>query len=206
MGRDQHEIGGLLELTARRIDVGDAGGLLAGAVEIDPQDLAVGAKLVVGIAERDRQDDGLRTRLGEVLAGEAFAESAEDALLQRQPLGIGIGLAHRRRGRRVGMVAQALGAFAEERGVVGLLHRRRWIVARPRPFEWVSAVLDAALDVSRPAAGAAEILEAIVVRLELVVGDAPVLDRELWIDEAPAVALLEMCPVDEVRPLASACL
>src|SRR4029450_7512338 len=55
--------------------------------------------------------------------------------------------------------------------------------------------------VARLAGGAAEILEAVIVRLELVVGDAPVLDRPLRIDEALAVALLEMRAIDEVGRL-----
>ena len=48
-------------------------------------------------------------------------------------------------------------------------------------------------------AGAAEIFEAIVMRLELVIGDAPILDRHVLRQEAGAVAFGEMRARDEVR-------
>ena len=49
-GRDQHEVGGLLILGTRGVDIGDAGRLLAGAVEIDPQYLTIGSQLVIWIS------------------------------------------------------------------------------------------------------------------------------------------------------------
>ena len=71
----------------------------------------------------------------------------------------------------------------------GLLLRRRRIGPRARAFERVAAVLDLALEVAGRARGAAQIFELVVVRLELVIGDAPVLDRHVLGQKARAVTL-----------------
>ena len=60
-----------------------------------------------------------------------------------------------------------------------LNHRRRRIFARPRAFERISAGLDFAVQIARLAAGPAQLVELIVVRFELVVSDAPVLNGEI---------------------------
>jgi hypothetical protein len=62
-------------------------------------------------------------------------------------------------------------------------------------------LLNLAFDVSGLAAGPTEIFEPIVVRLELVIGDAPILNGQVRIDEALAITLLEMGLVDEIDRL-----
>src|SRR3984957_11220560 len=52
----------------------------------------------------------------------------------------------------------------------------------------IAARLNLALDVACLAAGAEQVLEAIVVRLEIIVGDTPVLDGEVRIEKILAVA------------------
>src|SRR5262249_57495785 len=89
----------------------------------------------------------------------------------------------------------------EQGGVVRLLHRRGRIFARTRALERISARLDLALEVARLAARPAQIFEAVVMRLELLVGCAPILDGQLGIDKVLAIALLEMRLVDEVGGL-----
>ena len=114
-----------------------------------------------------------------MLAREALAEAAEDALLQLQAERIGVRAAQIRRGLRIGVIAEAFGALAKDGAEIGLLHRRVGIFARARRLERIAAGLDLSLDVAGLAADTAEIFEAVVIRLELVVGDAPILDRQL---------------------------
>ena len=58
---------------------------------------------------------------------------------------------------------------------MGGLHRRIRIIAGAWAFEGIAARLDLPLQIAGLAADAVEIFEAIEVRLELVIGDAPVL-------------------------------
>ena len=102
------------------------------------------------------------------------------------------------------MIAEIGCAFAEQSPEIRLLHRRGWVFPRTRRLEWISARLDLALDVAGLAAYPAEIFEAIVVRLELRISDAPILDRQLrttCFEKLLAVALLDMRLVDEIGDL-----
>ena len=72
------------------------------------------------------------------------------------------------------------------------LERRQRIAALARPLERIAAGLDRAAEVAGLAGDAAQVFEAVVVGLELVVGDAPVLDRHVGGNEALAVALLDV--------------
>src|SRR6202022_1161267 len=102
------------------------------------------------------------------------------------------------------MVAEALRALAEDRAEIGLLERWVGVFARSRRLERVAAGLDLALDVAGFAADATEIFEAVVVRLKIVIGDAPVLDRQLrsaGVEKFLAVALDSMAAQDKVRHL-----
>src|SRR5215470_19376877 len=101
------------------------------------------------------------------------------------------------------MISEALCSFPEERAVIRLLHRRGRVLARAWSFERISAPLDLAFDVSCLAARSTQILESIIMRLKLVIADAPILNGKLGIDETLAVAPLKMCLVDEVGRLKS---
>src|SRR5271168_485062 len=102
------------------------------------------------------------------------------------------------------MISELDRSFAKQGAEVGLLHRRGRIFARPRRFERIATWLNLALDVPGPAAHAEEILETIVMGLELVIGDAPILDGEFraaCIEKLLSIALLDMRPVDEIGDL-----
>src|ERR1700755_2437579 len=76
--------------------------------------------------------------------------------------------------------------------------RLRRIFSGARAFEGVAALHDLALDVSCGARRSAEVFEAVVMRLELAVRDAPVLDRHVRRQEVLAVAFGEVRLEDEV--------
>jgi hypothetical protein len=59
----QHQIGGLLEFFARRINIGHPSCPFSGPVEIDARDLAFGARLEIRIAKQHRQNRRLRRSL-----------------------------------------------------------------------------------------------------------------------------------------------
>src|SRR5580765_1116635 len=81
----------------------------------------------------------------------------------------------------------------------GLLLRRIGVRSRTRSLEGIAAVLDLALKVSGRATGAAEVLEPVVVRLEFLVSDAPVLDGHVGRQKLRAVALQQVRAQHEVR-------
>src|SRR5271167_2998688 len=62
------------------------------------------------------------------------------------------------------------------------------IFARSRRFMRIAARLDLALDIASLAAGAQEVLEAIVVRLEFIVSHSPVLNGQIRVEKVFAVA------------------
>src|SRR5271156_1224322 len=99
------------------------------------------------------------------------------------------------------MVSKSVSAFAEQRAEVGLLHRRRRILARPWRVERITTRLNRILDVASLAAGAQQVLEAIVMGLELAVGDAPILNCQVWIEDLFAVTLFDVRLIDEVGDL-----
>src|SRR4030081_1555445 len=70
-----------------------------------------------------------------------------------------------------------------------LFLRRGRIFARAGRFMRIAAGLNPASDVARLTARSQEVLEAIVVRFEIVVGHTPVLNGHIRIEEALAVAL-----------------
>src|SRR5882757_8055714 len=84
--------------------------------------------------------------------------------------------------------------------------RRRWIVPRSRRLMRIAARLNLTLDIACLAAGAEQVLEAIVVRLEVIVSDAPVLDGEVRIEKILAVAFACACRQLEIVRLESICL
>ena len=56
----------------------------------------------------------------------------------------------------------------------------------------IAARQDLAFNVPRFAAGSAKIFEAIIMRLKIVVGDAPILNRQFRVEDLLAVTLLDM--------------
>src|SRR5262245_43308848 len=104
---------------------------------------------------------------------------------------------------RIGVGARGVGGRARERMIAevarGLVEhlaaqdRREWrqrIFACAWRFERIAAGLNLALDVAGLAGDRRRVLELVVIGLELVVGDAPVLDRHVSRNEVLAVTLL----------------
>src|SRR5690606_39316927 len=79
------------------------------------------------------------TRLPYTTLFRSLAEPAEGAGVERHALGVGVGLAQVARGLRKRMVPERFGGAAEECGAVGLLLRRRRILARARILERIAA-------------------------------------------------------------------
>src|SRR5438445_206402 len=75
-----------------------------------------------------------------------------------------------------------------------LRHDQRFVrvIADTWTFEGIAAIDDLPAQIAGLARGAAQFLETLVIGFELVIGDAPVLDREIGGDRLLAVALLEM--------------
>src|ERR1700730_4562 len=102
------------------------------------------------------------------------------------------------------MVSELARAFPKQAAEIGLLHRRGRIFPRARRLEWIAAWLDLPVDISGLSARPEQVFEAIVMGLELRIGDTPILDRQLRtarFEELLAVALLDMSLVDEVSDL-----
>src|SRR6266571_597182 len=120
----------------------------------------------------------------------AMAMAAILAGAEARAVGVGVGA----RGIGAGARKRAI-AVGERRRPEHLLReqrreRRQRIVALARRLERIAAGLYHAADVSRLARDRRRVFELVVIRLELVVGDAPVLDRHVGGDVLLAVALL----------------
>src|SRR5262249_9777505 len=131
----------------------------------------------------------LRARLRAHLAGEELAVAAVDARVQLRPVLVRVRARARRARDWEGLVPDRLRRLREERARVRRLERRIGILARPRALEARAPADDLALQVPRLARDRVEILEAVEVRLELLVGDAPVLHRAVLGDLLRPVAL-----------------
>src|ERR1035438_1664518 len=85
------------------------------------------------------------------------------------------------------MVAERGRRVAEDLHRVALLLRRARIFARARPLERISARLDFAAQIAGLPRDAREVFELVVIRLEFVVGDAPIGRRAIIAHDARAV-------------------
>src|SRR5262245_47537331 len=67
----------------------------------------------------------------------------------------------------------------------------RWrvrVVARTRPFEWVTTRLNYTVEIAGFAADAVQVFELIVVRFQFTIGNAPILARVILRDLVLAIA------------------
>src|SRR5258708_21073336 len=99
------------------------------------------------------------------------------------------------------MIAELLGGVAEHHGGMSVEHGADRVVACTRAFERIAPFLGLALDVACLACYAGHILELVVVGLQLVIGDAPVLDGAVRGDRLRAVAPVRARPDGEVARL-----
>ena len=140
----------------------------------------------------------MRRGLGIIGAAEPFAEAAKGALAELDAERVGVGLRQISGRLRIRLIAELLGGFREQHMAVALLLRRRRVGPRARAFERIAALLDLAVEVSGGARCAAQIFELIVMRLEVVVGDAPILDGHVLRQELFAITLGQMRAQHEV--------
>src|SRR5262245_35501738 len=150
----------------------------------------MGAQREVRIAHRNRDHRDMRRAFGVGFAAEALAVAAILTGAELRPIRIGIGARSIRGRARERVIAKVARGLVEHLAAQNRRQRRQRIVACPRRFERIPAGLDLALDVAGFAGDRGGMLELVVVGLELVVGDAPVLDRHVRGDEILAVALL----------------
>ena len=82
-----------------------------------------------------------------------------------------------------------------------LRHDQRLVlpIADPRTFEGIASLDDLAAQIAGFARGAAQFLEPLIIGFELVIGDAPILNREIGGNGFLAVALFEMRAQQEAR-------
>src|SRR5690348_11475631 len=114
------------------------------------------------------------------------------ACAEGDPFGIGIWRARVARGARERMVAEALARGLHKRARHALHQRLVGIVELALALENVAARNNLATQIAGLPRDAAQLLEPVVVRLELVIGDREVFDRHLGRDCASSVALGEM--------------
>src|ERR1700722_11823381 len=198
VGRQDHQIGLLPPFLAAGIDKGHAGGPFAGAIDVDPDDFRLVTQREIGLSNEIRQNRRLWTGLRIVAATEPFAEAAIGTWTHPQSQWIGVGLREISGWLREWLVAEFARGLAEQRVAERLRLCRRRIWARTGTFERIAALLDLPPEISRSARRSAEIFEAIVERFELVIGDAPVLDRHVLGKEGGAITLGEMRFQDEI--------
>ena len=188
VGAQHHEVGGLLDLVALRVDVGHAGGAPAVGRHVHALHVRAGSQFKVGTLHQRRQQRGLRRSLRVHVAAIALAEAAEVAGAELRAMRVGVGPRSIGRGLREGVVAQLARRLLEEHGAVGRCQRRQRVLVGAPALEGVASGLDLALEVAGLARGAADLLEHVEVRLEFVVGDAEVLQVHAFGDELLAVA------------------
>ena len=193
----EHELGRLEVLAAVRVEIADARRPSL-VVDLDLRDLALAAHRVAARVERDREPRRLRARLRVDLASEARAEAAVETAAPLVAEGIGERLREDARRLRERVQAEVLARLGEHLAV--RRHVQGGVRVRPaaRALERVAARDDLPVQVARLAGGADVVLERVVVRLELVVGDAPVLDGAALGDLLLAVALDHVRAVAEV--------
>ena len=191
VGTQQHDAGRLLEfLAVEHVDVGHPGDALAVEVLVDLGDPGMGAQLDIGTGERRRDHRDMRAALGVRLAAEALAVTAILAGAEFRAVLVGVGLRRIRRRPREGMVTKLARGIAEHLAGEYLGERRQRIFAGARRLEGVAAGLNHAAQIAGLAGNRCGVFELVVIGLELVIGDAPVLDRHVLGNEALAVALL----------------
>src|SRR5262245_16855349 len=108
---------------------------------------------------------------------------------ERDAFGIGVDGAGIRRRTRERVIAEAPARRLHGGTGHALGQRLVGIFVLARPFEHIAAVDDLAAQVAGLAGNAGELFEAIVVRLELVVADRIIRDRQLRRNGVAAVAL-----------------
>src|SRR5262245_53285267 len=130
----------------------------------------------------------MRARLGVNLTAETLTIAAIVAGAEGNAVGIDVGLRHVGGRSGKGVITQAFRSLLEQRSRVGLNHRRVGIFALARSLKHVAALDLLPAQIAGLARDPTEIFELVVVGLELVVGDTPVLQLHVRRNDASAVA------------------
>ena len=141
-----------------------------------------------------------------IAAAEPFAEAAIGAGPEPDAERVHVSLRHVAGGLRKRLVAELARSLCEQRMAEGLRLRRIGIGPRARPLEGIPAFVDLPFQIAGGARRPAKILELVVVWLEIVVGDAPVLDRHVRREKMCAISLRQMRLKDEIRGQEAPCL
>src|SRR6185437_5678411 len=160
--------------------------------------LAVIPRLEVGLTDQHGENGRLRAGFGVVRTAEPFAKAAVGARPHADTQWVAVSLGHVSGGLWERLVTQSRGGLGEQGMAEGLLLRRVGVGARTGPFERVAARLDVALQIACRPTDPTQILEPVVVRFELLVSHAPVLNSHVRRQEARAVALGQVCSETEI--------
>src|SRR5437763_13383959 len=85
------------------------------------------------------------------------------------------------------LVTEIARSLCKQRCAERLILGRIGVRTRTRPLEGIATVDDLTFDVAGLARRTAEIFKTIVVRLKVVIGDTPILDRHILRNESSAV-------------------
>ncbi len=90
------------------------------------------------------------------------------------------------------MLAKRFGCIAEQIGQARALQRRQWIFAAAIALKWITVGDDLAVKFARFTGNARDLLKTVVKRLQLIVGDASVLQDQALSDLILAVTLYRL--------------
>ena len=192
------ELGRLLEFAAAGVDVGHPRRVLAARIEIDPGHVRMRPVFEVVAMQQDGEYTRLGARLRIVAAAEPFAVAAVRAFAHLHTVEVAVGLRRVRRRCRERMPAEVARGLFEQHGAHAALERRQRVLPPARALVGVATRLDDAVQIAGLARDPAQVLESVVIGLEIVVGDAPVLDRHVLRNEVRSVALDGMAPHLEI--------
>ena len=150
---------------------------------------ALRAQLEIGIAHRNRDHRHVWAALGIGLTAEALAIAAILAGAEFRAVRIGVGLRGVRRRPRKWMIASVARGVGEHFARQNRRQRRQGIVAGARCLERIASREDFSGEIAGLAGNRSGVLELLVIRLELGIGDAPILNRHVVGNEFFAVAL-----------------
>jgi len=143
----------------------------------DPRDPCIRPQRHILVLANHGQQRVRRLRFRADHASEALAESAIGAPRADHTVRVRVALADIGRRHRIGVIAKRSRRFANHLGKVRNLQRRRRIFRAPRTFKRVAAIHPLATQISSLARKSQHQIDARIVRLKIVVGDAPILDR-----------------------------
>ena len=163
VGGQDHHLRGLEELLAGAVHIGDAGGPLAVGRQLDLEHLAFGLQREVGLAPSGRAGSSSAGSPWNSCRSRTSRRSRNRCTPELGAERIHVRLRHVSGRMREWMVPELGRRLGEQRRRVGLAIGGVGIFARARPLERIAAGLDLALQVAGLAAGAAQLVELVVV-------------------------------------------